>query len=290
MAPHRVRASRHGRLHAGHRHEALALDAQPPADRHRRRRRQALPQEPPGRDLPAGRRALLAAGRAAVHPRRDRTRREGRGQSRRWPTACRASWTSSPTSATCKAPARPAKSAASAPNWCTATTGTRPGTRPVATPATRAEELESLEGIIPGIDGSARACADVTEANEAHPLKAGPCVKFTGLEAVRPPARQAGRLPDRRAPGQGPRRRGADQGDDPGGAGLPGVSAKPPSQPSVERQRMDVDIVCVGFGPATAGFLTTLSQATREPGWHAGGRKRRHAGHAAAGALLRTRR
>jgi hypothetical protein len=46
-----------------------------------------------------------------------------------------------------------------------------------------AEELESLEGIIPGIDGSARACADVTEAKEAHPLKAGPCVKFTGLEA-----------------------------------------------------------------------------------------------------------
>ena len=28
----------------------------------------------------------------------------------------------------------------------------------------------------------------------------------------------------------------------------------------VERQRMDVDIVCVGFGPATAGFLTTLSR------------------------------
>jgi alkylation response protein AidB-like acyl-CoA dehydrogenase len=45
------------------------------------------------------------------------------------------------------------------------------------------EELESLEGIIPGIDGSARTCSDVTEANEAHPLKAGPCVKFTGLEA-----------------------------------------------------------------------------------------------------------
>jgi electron-transferring-flavoprotein dehydrogenase len=27
-----------------------------------------------------------------------------------------------------------------------------------------------------------------------------------------------------------------------------------------ERQQMDVDIVCVGFGPATAGFLTTLSR------------------------------
>jgi alkylation response protein AidB-like acyl-CoA dehydrogenase len=45
-----------------------------------------------------------------------------------------------------------------------------------------AEELESLEGIIPGIDGSARSCSDVTEANETHPLKAGPCVNPTGLE------------------------------------------------------------------------------------------------------------
>jgi electron-transferring-flavoprotein dehydrogenase len=31
-------------------------------------------------------------------------------------------------------------------------------------------------------------------------------------------------------------------------------------QPQIERQRMDADIVCVGFGPATAGFLTTLSR------------------------------
>ncbi len=37
-----------------------------PAEGHRRRRRQALPQHPPGRDLPAGRRALLAAGRRAA--------------------------------------------------------------------------------------------------------------------------------------------------------------------------------------------------------------------------------
>jgi electron-transferring-flavoprotein dehydrogenase len=31
-------------------------------------------------------------------------------------------------------------------------------------------------------------------------------------------------------------------------------------QPAIERLRMDADIVCVGFGPATAGFLTTLSR------------------------------
>ena len=33
-----------------------------------------------------------------------------------------------------------------------------------------------------------------------------------------------------------------------------------PAQTQINRQRMDVDIVCVGFGPATAGFLTTLSK------------------------------
>jgi electron-transferring-flavoprotein dehydrogenase len=34
---------------------------------------------------------------------------------------------------------------------------------------------------------------------------------------------------------------------------------------AVERQRMDVDIICVGFGPATAGFLTTLSKQLINP-------------------------
>ena len=32
------------------------------------------------------------------------------------------------------------------------------------------------------------------------------------------------------------------------------------SDQTIERQRMDADIVCVGFGPATAGFLATLSK------------------------------
>ncbi len=35
--------------------------------------------------------------------------------------------------------------------------------------------------------------------------------------------------------------------------------------PPLERQRMDVDIVCVGFGPATAGFLTTLTKQLTNP-------------------------
>jgi alkylation response protein AidB-like acyl-CoA dehydrogenase len=45
-----------------------------------------------------------------------------------------------------------------------------------------AEELTNLEGIIPGIDGSARAYSDVAESGETHPPKAGPCVKCAGLE------------------------------------------------------------------------------------------------------------
>ncbi len=38
----------------------------------------------------------------------------------------------------------------------------------------------------------------------------------------------------------------------------------PPAE-RVQRQTMDVDIVCVGFGPATAGFLTTLSRQLLKP-------------------------
>ena len=45
-----------------------------------------------------------------------------------------------------------------------------------------AEELESLEGVIPGINASARAAGDVAENGQSHPEKAGPCVKSVGLE------------------------------------------------------------------------------------------------------------
>jgi electron-transferring-flavoprotein dehydrogenase len=37
------------------------------------------------------------------------------------------------------------------------------------------------------------------------------------------------------------------------------------AETQVDRQRLDVDIVCVGFGPATAGFLATLSKQLANP-------------------------
>ncbi|HWC00790.1 MAG TPA: hypothetical protein VG672_28990 [Bryobacteraceae bacterium] len=39
---------------------------------------------------------------------------------------------------------------------------------------------------------------------------------------------------------------------------------KPP-EADIERQSMEADIVCVGFGPATAGFLATLSRRVMNP-------------------------
>jgi hypothetical protein len=47
----------------------------------------------------------------------------------------------------------------------------------------QSEELDALEGIIPGIAGAARGVSDVAEEDQAHPFKAGPCPKFEGLEA-----------------------------------------------------------------------------------------------------------
>ncbi len=46
-----------------------------------------------------------------------------------------------------------------------------------------AEELDELEGIIPGIASGARGKADVIEADGTHAAKAGPCAGINGVEA-----------------------------------------------------------------------------------------------------------
>jgi hypothetical protein len=45
-----------------------------------------------------------------------------------------------------------------------------------------AEELDELEGLMPGFASSARAQDDVIESDGSHPVKAGPCVKFNEIE------------------------------------------------------------------------------------------------------------
>jgi alkylation response protein AidB-like acyl-CoA dehydrogenase len=45
-----------------------------------------------------------------------------------------------------------------------------------------AEELEELESFIPGLEAGALGQPDVIGPGDAHPRKAGPCVRFTGRE------------------------------------------------------------------------------------------------------------
>lgn len=47
----------------------------------------------------------------------------------------------------------------------------------------RSDDLDELEGLIPGIASEARAHSDVIEADGSHASKAGPCVLFEGVEA-----------------------------------------------------------------------------------------------------------
>ena len=90
----------------------------------------------------------------------------------------------------------------------------------------QADDLECMEALIPGIASLARGYTDVIESSGSHASKAGPCVRFHGLEQFATPAPAHGRLPHRLATGQGSRRRSPDQGDDPRSAGLPRMSAE----------------------------------------------------------------
>lgn len=44
------------------------------------------------------------------------------------------------------------------------------------------DDLDDLEGVMPGIASGARTTPDVIEPDGAHPAKAGPCARFTGVD------------------------------------------------------------------------------------------------------------
>ena len=46
----------------------------------------------------------------------------------------------------------------------------------------QAEDLDDMEGLIPGLASLARGYTDVIEADGSHPCKAGPCARYDGLE------------------------------------------------------------------------------------------------------------
>ena len=82
-ADDRQRPAGDRRLLAGHGDAAVAVEPQPSAEGHRRRRRQALPGLAAGRHVPAGRRALLAAGFALPDSGSAGTGKAGSGGSHR---------------------------------------------------------------------------------------------------------------------------------------------------------------------------------------------------------------
>ena len=223
-APHRLRPSRHRRMHAGLGHAAVAVDAQPPAERHRPRRRQALSRPAPGRDLrrwPT--RSAGCSPRAARFSTCSNSKPRGAGDAvaRRRPAPAPCS--SSATSATCRPRRPPAKSARICaelvfgynrhPSWDDAG----------AASCFFASELEEFEETMPGITAMARRCARRPTA--AIPQKAGPCAGCAGDSEFLRLQSKLTHLPQRLAPGQGPRRRNREQGHDSRSAGLPGSEA-----------------------------------------------------------------
>ena len=104
--------------------------------------------------------------------------------------------------ATCSARAPRAKSAASAPSSCTATTATRRGTTTARKACCTANELDELEGLIPGI-GELRDRRH--RGRRLAPGEGRPVREVRGLAGLRGAAREGGRLPHRLAAREGPR-------------------------------------------------------------------------------------
>jgi hypothetical protein len=159
----------------------------------------------PGRDLPAGRRALLAAGLALPDSRRARTGNRGPET----PTVAEGlEGTVQFLTDLCHVQSAqpPAKWAASAPSWSSATTAIPPGTTEGCAPATRPATWKSWKEPHPrhrqpGARLHRRHREPTARIRQGRPLRASPA-RASSCACAR-----AGPLPHRLAAGQGPRRR-----------------------------------------------------------------------------------
>ena len=182
-------ASRHRRLHPGHRHADVALDARAPA---------GMPRTPTAtRSITAPRQGvtfpladalcwLLAV--APADPRRAGTRRAGPGESgggRRPARATLKFFTDLCHVQTARAAGEVGRICAELvfgynrhPAW---------DDEGYARLLPGQDELDALEGLIPGIASAAPPTSSTVDGS--HPAKAGPCAGFDGLRPVPPTAR-----------------------------------------------------------------------------------------------------
>ena len=211
----------------------------------------------PGRDVPPGRRALLAARLALPDSRRARA---GSAGPRIPPLAeglpGTVQFLTRPVPRAGGA-APPAKSAASARNWSSATTSIRRGTTEGRSTASGRANWMSREHHA----RHRRVARYGRHRGRRQPSAEGrPVRRLRRVRANSSACRTNWTVPERLAAGQGSRRRNRQQGHDSRSAGLSRMS-----RPAAvdRRQTMDVDIACVGFGPAMGGFLTTLTRLIR---------------------------
>ncbi len=139
---------------------------------------------------------------------------------------------------------------------------------------------------MPGISAMA---FDVLAADGTHPQKAGPCAGCAGSSDF---LRMQNRLTACLTGSRLAKDRAAETVSKvmiPEALDYPGMSMenKTTESPQIDRPSMEVDIACVGFGPATGGFLTTLTKAWNGKPRRSGLREPRHAGNASASSLLR---
>jgi len=163
------------------------------------------------------------------------------------PTAWKVRSLSTPTCATRRWPVRPEKSDASPRNWCSDTTATRPGQR--------REQLLPLRRIDRSGKPDPRHRQRCHRRSRCTRAQSWPCVRFDGYEQFqRLRTKLDGCIT------------GCQLAKDRAAESLIHVmipAALDYLNNAMDRPRMDVDIVCAGFGPAAGGFLTRFPADSR---------------------------
>ena len=199
MRADRRRPARHRRLHAGHRHAAVAVDARITCRRPRTPTARKLYQSTrQGVTFPlADALCWLLASRCQIL---DVLELESEGPENPAVAEGLAGLARLPHRPLPRADRRapPAKWAASAPNWSSATTATRRGTSEGCRACYQRRRTGAHRRHDPRHRQRARAATPTSSRPTARmPAKAGPCVRFDGLEQFARLRVQAGRLPDR---------------------------------------------------------------------------------------------
>ena len=164
----------------GHGHETLALDAATPAKRNDADGPKLYHEQRQGVTFPMADALCWLLAARCQHARSSSSSKQRRPRTRRSPTGCRASCSSSRDLC---ARAVGARRRRSRPHLRRAVFGyNRHPQWQDCKACFHAEHVAHLEQTMPGIEGFAMAIGEVVERDGSHAPKAGPCVRFSGFE------------------------------------------------------------------------------------------------------------